>query len=298
MKYVFYFKLEKPLILPIQYNHIMQAALLNWINEETYQTFLHQEGYSKEKRSYKLYTFSKIFGKFQLNKDTKRITFQEEIHFYVSSYDRSYLNYLVQNIINDKPLDIIGNQLYVSKIMMEQEKVPQTQQGELVSCLVKTVSPVTMASTLADFQGKKKTYYYAPMEHDFSELIKKNLIHKYEAFHGEKPDNTEFSIRAVQRDLKESITKYKNFIVKGWNGTFCMEGSQELIQIALDAGIGARNSAGYGCVLLQKDTMTIKEGIIQIGKVTKSQNSRTVSRAIINEFQQLYQNKYTEIKKE
>ena len=38
------------------------------------------------------------------------------------------------------------------------------------------------------------------------------------------------------------------FPIKGWWGKFKLEGPNELLQIALDCGIGARNSLCWGCL--------------------------------------------------
>ncbi|KUK58056.1 MAG: CRISPR-associated protein, Cas6 family, partial [Synergistales bacterium 53_16] len=38
--------------------------------------------------------------------------------------------------------------------------------------------------------------------------------------------------------------------IKGWWGIFRLKGPVELLRIGLDAGLGAKNSAGWGCVEL------------------------------------------------
>ena len=56
MKYKFTFKLDAPLELPINYNHVMQASLIAWLNNEQYQKFLHDCGYEYENRTFKMYS--------------------------------------------------------------------------------------------------------------------------------------------------------------------------------------------------------------------------------------------------
>ena len=48
---------------------------------------------------------------------------------------------------------------------------------------------------------------------------------------------------------KESLVFYKKEAVRAWNGVFKISGSKELIELALNAGLGERNSAGFGCVM-------------------------------------------------
>ena len=101
MKYKLIFPVKEEIILPIQYQHILQSALLAWIDDSTYQTFLHDTGFSLGKRSYKLYTFSKIYGKFELDTRNKKIIFRDAIHLYLSSCDQRYLTYTIKNIISN-----------------------------------------------------------------------------------------------------------------------------------------------------------------------------------------------------
>ena len=48
-----------------------------------------------------------------------------------------------------------------------------------------------------------------------------------------------------EKDFK--ITRYKDTIIKGWLGEYYLNGDPELLRVALDAGLGAKNSQGYGC---------------------------------------------------
>ena len=244
MKYKFTFKLDAPLELPINYNHVMQASLIAWLNNEEYQKFLHDCGYEYENRTFKMYSYSKIFGTFRIDKENKKIIFFDSIYFYISSYDRSFVEYLGRNIITENKLNLVGNLLSLEKFECIVEKVEE-------ECMVKTLSPITVYSTLMGQNGKKKTYYYSPFECEFSELIKNNLIKKFEAFNCKKLESYDFEITPIKETLKESIILYKGFIVKGWNGVFKLKGNKELIEVALNAGLGSKNSQGMGCIILK-----------------------------------------------
>ncbi len=49
---------------------------------------------------------------------------------------------------------------------------------------VKTLSPITVYSTLNTSDGRKKTYYYSPFEREFEELVIKNLQTKLRIWQG------------------------------------------------------------------------------------------------------------------
>ena len=124
------------------------------------------------------------------------------------------------------------------------------------SCIVDTVSPITVHSTFEKPDGKRFTYYYEPMEKEFSDMIKNNLIRKYVSYHGKQPDSTDFSIKPHNcKKLRRIDTSYNGIIIRAWRGSYEIEGAPELIKMALLGGIGERNSVGFGCVLQRKTSV-------------------------------------------
>lgn len=242
VKYKLTFPLEEKIILPIQYQHILQSALLAWIDDSTYQTFLHDTGFSSGKRTYKLYTFSKIYGKFELDKKNKNIIFSDAIHLYISSCDKRYLTYMIKNIISNRPLSLKEYKLTLDGVGCIEEACDKNV------CKVRTLSPIAVSSTLMRGDGIKKRYYYNPREREYSDMIRDNLLRKYRAFYEKEPVDTQFHIKLVDKG-KESFVFYKREVIKAWNGIFQIEGSKELIELALNVGLGERNSAGFGCIM-------------------------------------------------
>jgi len=93
----------------------------------------------------------------------------------------------------------------------------------------------------------KKTYYYNPSEKEFPMLIKENIIKKYKAFYRKMPSSEEFFIEPIKLDNRnEKIVIYKGFVIKGWMGKFKLKGEPELLKLAYNAGLGAKNSQGFG----------------------------------------------------
>jgi CRISPR-associated endoribonuclease Cas6 len=112
------------------------------------------------------------------------------------------------------------------------------------------LSPLVVYSTLSDDDGQNYTYYYSPFEQRYSELIANNLAKKHLLIYGRLVQKDGFTIRPVRvedRDLK--ITRYKDTVVKGWMGEYELHADPGLLQVALDAGLGAKNSQGYGCCI-------------------------------------------------
>ncbi|KAF2960854.1 hypothetical protein AS161_03965 [Fervidobacterium sp. 2310opik-2] len=57
MRGILTLKLDKPLTLPIHYNHILQAAILNLLSDENYSKFIHDTGFQFGKRRFKMFAF-------------------------------------------------------------------------------------------------------------------------------------------------------------------------------------------------------------------------------------------------
>lgn len=231
--------------MPIHYNNILQAVILNWLGNENYQKFIHDFGYKVGKRKYKLFTFSKIYGKFKIDRERKTIDFFDNAHFTISSLENKFLSYLATNVIEKDNFKFGNNIVNVNSIETVNNKISEREE-------VYTKSPIVMYSTFKNYKGNK-TYYYSPLEREFSELIRKNLIHKYEAYYNKLPLRDDFSISPInKKGLKERVVIYKDYVIKGWDGEFLLEGSEELMNIAYNAGIGSKNSQGFGCVEIKK----------------------------------------------
>lgn len=234
------------LVLPIQYNYIMQAVVLRWLGDENYSKFVHNKGYEYNKRKYKMYTFSKVFGKFKIDKTNNTITFFDKANFIVSSADDEFMIYLVAHILRNHRFQINSQEITIDK-----SETLFIKAGDKAS--VYTKSPIVAYSTF-EIEGRKKTYYYSPYEKDFSEMLRKNLINKYKALYGLEPKDDSFTITPLNKDkLNESVVKYKGIVIKAWNGEFMMKGSPELLQLAYDTGLGSKNSQGFGCIEIIKN---------------------------------------------
>lgn len=245
MKYRLKFYSNSEVVLPIQYNHIMQAALLNWIGDQNYSRNLHDGGYKYEKRSFKFHTFSNLYGNYKYYPEEKQIGFTGEIYFWCSFYEEESDGWIAKAVEKQKPLQLKDKKLaFISCEVIEEEAE---------SCIIDTVSPITIHSTVELPNGRKRTYYYEPYEREFSEMIRQNLLRKYQAVYGKLPENQEFHIITLNEEKYKQVSiYYKKFVIKGWRGRFIIKGSNELIKLALLAGIGARNGIGCGCIIQKK----------------------------------------------
>ncbi|MGD2086372.1 MAG: CRISPR-associated endoribonuclease Cas6 [Candidatus Aminicenantes bacterium] len=231
--------------LPIHYNYLVQAMIYKSISERL-AGFLHSHGFVYEKRQFKLFTFSKLFGDYRIKKrgpGNTMIDFFSGIYFYLSSSYEEILQEFANRMVSGTTLILGSQRIYTSSV--EVMLPPVFKDGVTT---IKILSPVTIRSTWQKKDGTKKTYYYSPLEKDFSPLIEKNILKKYYSFTGWHPENPELEISPLYFSEKRNshVVVYKDFVIEGYSGIYRLKGSAELKQFAYDVGLGERNSQGFG----------------------------------------------------
>jgi CRISPR-associated endoribonuclease Cas6 len=227
-------RVQNSIALPLSYNHFIQATIYNNISPEL-SKFLHDKGFSYGKRHFKFFTFSRLMGEYQLR--NKIIQFNGNIHFYVSSPLKKFMNDLANSIMQKGYFKLGNNNLEVESIKVYDNSVISN------TINIKMLSPVTVYSTLLTPDGRKKTYYYSPFENEFQKLIDDNIKKKYFIFFHKKL-KSDLIIKPLK--VRETIIMYKNFLIKGWMGTFRLQGPKKALKLAYDAGLGSKNSQGFG----------------------------------------------------
>jgi CRISPR-associated endoribonuclease Cas6 len=235
------FVTENGLILPLSYNYAVQSLILRHIDEKLGQ-FLHDKGYMLGKRSFKMFTFSRILGKVKFLLSQKQFKIGSPFKIVISSPIKEFIQSLAENLVKTDGVTLAGTRVYLESINVY--LMPKLNEETFIEML----SPVTVYSTLKTPEGKKKTYYYTPFEADFSRLICENLRKKYKALYGKDANSLAITIEPVKVSKKSLvIVNYKGTVIKGWLGRYKITGSPELIALAYDAGLGSKNSQGFGC---------------------------------------------------
>ncbi|MCG9968974.1 CRISPR-associated endoribonuclease Cas6 [Pelotomaculum terephthalicicum JT] len=230
--------------LPIQYNYFVQSAIYAALPKDV-ASRIHDEGYSAGNRRFKMFSFSRIMGKFFIDRTAGTIKFPEGARLVISSPDMEFFLSLVNNLLTKNHVRIGDSILNINEVRFDEQKV------ESDVLIARTLSPVVAYSTLLKPEGGKYTCYYQPGEGDFNKLINANLRKKYEAFYGEQPPEGEVQARPLDRP-RLHVMSYKGTVVKGYTCRLKLTGPRELLQMGLDAGIGGKGSQGYGCVEMVK----------------------------------------------
>ncbi|MCS7120350.1 MAG: CRISPR-associated endoribonuclease Cas6 [Nitrososphaerota archaeon] len=224
-------------VLPTHYNYLIQSAIYCNISKEL-ADFLHNRGFFFGKRRFKMFTFSRLQGHCKLIRDRKEFLYKGDLTLHISSPIEEFIGSLADTIVKKGYIVLDDRELRVVELAFPAR--PNIEDGEL---RIRMLSPLTVYSTLMSFEGKKKTYYFSPYEEEFSDLINSNLQKKYFLLSG-KSVKSEIDIKPLK--VKEVITLYKGTVVRGWTGNFLLSGPEYLIMTAYEAGLGAKNSQGFG----------------------------------------------------
>lgn len=237
---------KEKVLLPVGFNEYIQALIYNHIDKDSAE-WLHSKGFAFEKRSFKLFVFSSILEKGFFDKNTRTFTFPKEINFYISSPVDWILEQIATNLIKSETIRLGQNELRVSSIaVIKHDKIKEN------SVKINAITPVETHSTFTKPDGKKITHYYTPFEKEFGELIDKNMKKKWAAFYKRECPHS-IAIKALFKGSRNERIIYfgtgkKKTLIKGWKGYFRLEGETEFLQFALNAGLGSRNSQGFGMI--------------------------------------------------
>ena len=221
--------------LPIHYNYLVQSMIYRNMDRE-FAEFLHEQGYEVGNRKFKLFTFSRLLGQYEIM--GSEILFTPPIRLIISSPLKEFCQYLLNGLLSRGSIRLGQNEINVEKVSVSSPEA----QSEIK---VRLLSPVVAYSTFLKPEGGKYTCYFQPGEQEFNRLAEENLRKKYQAFYNQEPPAGDVRIKCL-KSPRLHLIKYKSFVIKGYSGLLLLQGPQLLLQIALDAGLGSKNSMGFG----------------------------------------------------
>ncbi len=225
----------KNITLPINYKHALQATVYNMLSNSKYSKFLHDEGYKKEKRSFKLFTFSRIYGQFKI--ENKKINYSSKSHFFITSIDDNFIEQVIEFLSLNSRVFICGKSIEIMAFDVLNDVIKT--QNEYV---IKAIEPIVVYST----DDSKKVIYHSPINSVFIDHLNVNLFNKYEAFFQKKLTEKVDLLEVIE--MKKALVTFKNSVFVGYYITLKIKCSKELLRFILDVGLGAKNSMGFGMV--------------------------------------------------
>lgn len=232
--------------LPLNYNHAIAALIYSTLGQASaeFTARLHDEGYSADGRQFRLFTFSRISARRSRAAGDRMILEDPAISLQISSPVEEFVEHFVAGLFQREMFRIAGAGFRLEQAETLAPPVFEEQMR------FRALSPVTETVS----EGNRHPRFLSP-EDDWSEVIGRNLLRKYEALHGHAPADArlrwrwdeEYLAETARRGRRASVlVDVRDTKVRGWLAPFTVEGSSELIEMGYEAGFGARNSMGFG----------------------------------------------------
>ena len=245
-------------IITLNYQYPLSAAIYKIIRraDETYATFLHNQGYQYGSRTFKFFTFSDFRTPFDITGDRmvmRTDTASLTICFHIPDAAENF----IRGLFMDQQIEIADSRSKASFIVKQviAEKLPAD--SLIGAVFLQPISPIVVGR-----KNERGNYdYISPDEAAFAELVADNLLAKYAA-------DTEIDEQELKR-LKNIVQAKPVFFSKpprgrlltikeGTNAETKVRGYDKfrlrieapipVIEMALNAGIGMHNAMGMGCV--------------------------------------------------
>jgi CRISPR-associated endoribonuclease Cas6 len=242
------FDIGMGVFLPINYNYLLASIIYRFLDlsNPEYAHFLHEDGYGSGDKKFKLFTFSQLMAQKREIRDNC-IHFRSSLTWFVSSPQEEFLGSFAASLLDQRVIHINDISLQVKDVDIP--RTPRFQERMYFRCL----SPITM-STKREYNGQVAMHYLLPDETEFSDLVKQNLIRKYETIYRQKPCDDSFVMEfdadyiSKRNGRITRLIRYKDVDIRGVLCPFHAFGSQELMFIGYECGFGDKNSAGFGMV--------------------------------------------------
>lgn len=230
---------EGELLLPWNYQHYLHGFLYGAVTEENpaMGVFLHEQGFEKDRHRYKLFVFSKLFPR-RAQGTHQGLLVSPPILWWVSSPLPSFVEALALALLKSGKITLRDLSLRVGKVEVE---APPVFTGRI---LCETISPLVVSTGVKRGEKLHKVFL-SPDDPRFFVLVKANLLRKAQAFGILNISENEISFEPTGTWRSRLIT-VQGTNVRGYEGRFFAEGNEQLLAFAYDAGLGERNSQGFG----------------------------------------------------
>ena len=138
-------------IININYNYYISSLIYSFLKKsnEDYSYFLHNEGYKENRKSYKMFTFSRLIPeKYKVN--GQNLIIEGKTALYITSPMKEFIMFFVDCLVSNPEIKIGNGEFYVINI----EAIPEPKFISIMT--FKCLSPVTMSTAYLEENSKLK----------------------------------------------------------------------------------------------------------------------------------------------
>lgn len=236
--------------IPFNYAYESSALIYKILSKSdaAFSAWLHDNGFVVDKKRFKLFTFSRLqIPNFQVDGSHINIV-SDIVEWYISFLPERSTQEFVQGLFQEQVFELGNRRANVRFRVQSIEMVPSPEFTDRMT--FETLSPICIVQKRDD--GKQD--YIAPDHPRAGELVRLNLLDKYEALHGVQLPQQDFPFElTILSPPKSSLITIKadtpqESKLRGFSCRLELHAPPELMRIAYEAGIGGKNSLGFGMV--------------------------------------------------
>lgn len=234
---------------PLHYHNLVQAAIYEAMGPK-WADIVHGCGFPVDGRPFRLFTFSRLMGRYEISPDHRWIAFPAGCTLVVSSPIDDLIAAITHQLLIQSTMQI--GEVAVDVTALEGQTFDAIDPHSVLYA-VETLSPITVHSLCNRPNGRRFTQYHHPHDPRFAELVKTNLVRKQLALSEwlgtPKQSESPGAFEMFPLKVRRHALRYHQIVIEGYSGTFAFSGNPSLIKIGLEAGFGSNNAQGFGCVI-------------------------------------------------
>jgi len=235
------------LCLPIHYHYCLQSFIYHMLPNEMSQ-YVHDNGFIAGNKRFRMFTFSDILeeGERLPASDQPSLLFTQTISFLISTAIPELGDSLVEgleNALQSSNYTFNRQAIAVTKYSLLPEPDFSALNTLSQGVKIKMLSPLTVYET-----HEKQVTYHEPATEPFDRCLRTNALEKMKVIEGVSFQHLTLILEPSDQAPRKAIIMYKseNNPITSWKGHFLLKGSPELLKITYQAGLGAKNSQGFG----------------------------------------------------
>ncbi len=222
--------------IPVNYRSIISGIIYAMLPLDSSTTQLHDYGLKLEKRKFKLFTFSEIYGSTIYDNETKSLLFISTGCFDITSFDENIIISIVKCIEENKDV-LFGNQ--VISIVKYDILNDYCDSTKIVTYY--TVSPITIYKS-----DNKVMKFISPSDEEFKNGIIRNISQKYFLCFNENLPN--IIIESIDNISLKKVY-FRRTLYESYHCNITFSGLTEKVQkVIMTCGICPKNALGFGMV--------------------------------------------------
>ena len=246
-------------LLPFNYQYPLSAAIYKIIQraDAEFAFFLHNHGYGQGHKSFKLFTFSDIRTPFQKRGDRMQLLTGEAqltICFYMPRAAENFIKGLFMN----QQLEIADHRSKICFHITQVESQPQVK-NHTWPVILQPLSPLVVGR-----KNERGHYdYRSPEDLDFAECLYYNWMEKCAAVElpiaaGDEEPETSIDVLLFKHPPQQRLITIKagteaETKIRGYTKfRLAITAPEEMLELAMGAGLGLHNAQGMGCLGIVK----------------------------------------------